>query len=105
MKQNQIWQSIQATCYTAFKADQLTLTRELRTAVPAIVSDIITMRLVKKANTQKTTWVLIPNRALMTYKKGCAIVTKKIFRIIRIALIGIYLKKSFGAWSSCLEHD
>ena len=36
------------------------------TAVPAMVRDIITIRLVKKAKVQKTMWVLEPNRALMT---------------------------------------
>ena len=38
----------------------------LRTAVPAMVRDIMTMRLVKKAKVQKTRWVLDPKRALMT---------------------------------------
>ena len=38
----------------------------LSTAVPAMVSDIMTMRLVKKAKVQKTRWVLDPKRALMT---------------------------------------
>ena len=31
-----------------------------------MVSDIMTMRLVKKAKVQKTRWVLEPKRALMT---------------------------------------
>ena len=39
----------------------------LSTAVPAMVSDIMTMRLVKKAKVQKTMWVLLPNLALITY--------------------------------------
>ena len=38
-----------------------------RTAVPATVRDIITMRLVKKAKVQKTRWVLAPKRALITW--------------------------------------
>ena len=36
------------------------------TAVPAMVRDIMTMRLVKKAKVQKTRWVFDPKRALMT---------------------------------------
>ena len=39
----------------------------MRTAVPATVRDIITMRLVKKAKVQKTKWVLAPKRALITW--------------------------------------
>ena len=42
------------------------LTNEFRTAVPAIVNDIIMIRLVKKAKTQNTRWVLLPNLAFMT---------------------------------------
>ncbi len=49
-----------------------TLTRELRTAVPAIVSDIMTIRFVKKAKTQKTMCVLAPNRALITWRNVLA---------------------------------
>ena len=44
------------------------LTNEFRTAVPAIVNDIIMIRLVKKANTQNTRWVRLPNLAFMTWR-------------------------------------
>ena len=43
-----------------------TFTREFRTVVPAIVNDIITIKLVKKAKTQKTMCVRAPKRALIT---------------------------------------
>ena len=39
----------------------------LRTAVPAIVRDIMTIRLVRKAKVQKTKWVPFPNLALITW--------------------------------------
>ena len=39
----------------------------MRTAVPATVRDIITMRLVKNAKVQKTRCVLVPNLALITW--------------------------------------
>ncbi len=42
------------------------LTSELRTAVPAMVRDIITIKLVKKAKQQNTKWVRRPKRALIT---------------------------------------
>ena len=38
----------------------------LSTAVPAMVRDIITIRLVRKAKVQNTRWVGDPNRALIT---------------------------------------
>ena len=38
----------------------------LRTAVPAIVRDIMTIRLVRKAKVQKTKWVPFPNLAFIT---------------------------------------
>ena len=47
-----------------------------RTAVPATVRDIITMRLVKKAKVQKTRWVLAPNLALITWLGFSEWVTK-----------------------------
>ena len=42
----------------------------LRTAVPAIVRDIITIRLVRKAKVQNTRWVRDPNLALITWRKS-----------------------------------
>ena len=47
-----------------------------KTAVPATVRDIITMRLVKKAKVQKTRWVLAPKRALITWLRFSEWVTK-----------------------------
>ena len=41
----------------------------LRTAVPAIVRDIMTIKLVRKANVQNTKCVFFPNLALMTCRK------------------------------------
>ena len=38
----------------------------LGTAVPETVRDIMTIRLVRKANTQNTRWVPLPNLALIT---------------------------------------
>ena len=38
----------------------------LRTAVPAIVRDIMTIKLVRKAKVQNTRWVPFPKRALIT---------------------------------------
>ena len=42
------------------------MTHLLRTAVPAIVSDIITIRFVRNAKVQNTRWVRDPNLALIT---------------------------------------
>ena len=44
----------------------------LRTAVPAMVRDIMTMRLVRKAKVQNTRWVWDPNLALITCRKVLA---------------------------------
>ena len=40
--------------------------------MPAIVRDIITIRLVRKAKVQNTRWVRDPNRALITWRKVLA---------------------------------
>ena len=48
------------------RSDQSDINYLLSTAVPAIVRDIITIRLVRKAKVQNTRWVGDPNRALIT---------------------------------------
>ena len=83
------------------RSDQSDINYLLSTAVPAIVRDIITIRLVRKAKVQNTRWVGDPNRALIT--------------CIKINYQSVYEKRQKAPWSDLeeclgprcphLEHD
>ena len=68
----------------------------LRTAVPAIVRDIITIRLVRKAKVQNTRWVRDPNLALITWRKSvCA----------SYLILSYHLEEGLCPRGAHLEHD
>ena len=78
----------------------------LRTAVPAIVRDIITIRLVRKAKVQNTRWVRDPNLALITWRKSVwASYLILSYLILSYLILSYHLEEGLGPRGAHLEHD
>ena len=83
------------------------MTHLLRTAVPAMVRLIITIRFVRNAKVQNTRWVREPNLALITCTEEFIFHKQQAFKI-RMTWTEketTDLEECLGPWGSHLKHD